>query len=126
MTGPLNTSQNALREEILDAALHDWVPMIEIDQIVTQQRLAADDAERFNLVTAVVRVLLEEGLVSVGNLPGDATQVPDWGLPIGGALARLRDEYVVRHSEPSEWEYRIWIGLTAKGRAAAELLAENR
>jgi hypothetical protein len=120
------TARDTLRGEILDTALHDWVPMIEVDQIVTQQHLAAGDAERFDLVTTVIRALLEEGLVSVGDLPGDGTEVPDWGLPADGAVERIRDEHVVRHGEPTEWEYRIWIGLTAEGRAAAERLAENR
>src|SRR5690349_22501756 len=100
--------------------------MIEVDQIVTQQRLAAGDAERFDLVTAVVHAPLEDGLVSVGDLPGDGTQVPDWGLPTDDAVERIRVESVVRNGEPTEWEFRICIGLTAGGRAAAERLAENR
>ena len=89
MTDPVNTAHDTLRAEILDAALHDWVPMIEIDQMVTQQRLSASDAERIDLVTTVVRELLEESLISVGDLPSDGTQVPDWGLAADAALYGL-------------------------------------
>jgi hypothetical protein len=121
MTEPVGTAQDALRGEILNAVLYDWVPMIEVDQIVTQQRLAAGDAERFDLVMTVIRALLDEGLVSVGDLPGDGDQIPDWGLSVDDAIQRISDEYIVRHGEPTEWEFRIWIGLTAEGRAAAEV-----
>lgn len=117
------TTQGTLRDEILNAALYDWVPMVEVNQIVTQQELAATDAERFNLVTTVMRALLNDGLVGVGDLPGDGNQTPDWGLPVDAAIARINDEYVVHHGEPTEWEFRIWIGLTARGRVVAEELA---
>lgn len=110
MTDPVNTAHDTLRAEILDAALHDWVPMIEIDQMVTQQRLSASDAERIDLVTTVVRELLEESLISVGDLPSDGTQVPDWGLAADAAIGRIRDEYGVRHGDPIIWEYRIGSG----------------
>ncbi len=111
MSEPVSAAQNRLRSEILDAAAYDWVPMIEVDQIVTQQQLAAGDGERFDLVTGVVRAMLEEGLVSVGDLPGVENEVPDWGLSADAAIERVRSMYVDRHSEPEEWEYRIWIGL---------------
>jgi len=111
MTEPVDGTQDTLRSEILDAAAYDWVPMIEIDQIVTQQRLAAGDSERFDVVTTVLRAMLDEGLVSVGDLPGDGNEVPDWGLSADTTIERVRSMYVDRHAEPEEWEYRIWIGL---------------
>ncbi|MUL76470.1 hypothetical protein [Mycolicibacterium sp. CBMA 226] len=115
MTEPVSAAQNTLRSEILDAASHDWVPMIEVDQIVTQQQLAAGDGERFDLVTSVVRTMLQEGLVSVGDLPGDGAETPDWGLSPDASVERIRGMYVDRHGEPEEWQYRIWFGLALGG-----------
>ncbi len=116
---PGRGAQDTLRGEILDAAAYDWVPMIEVDQIVTQQQLAANDGERFDLVTSVVRALLEEGLVSVGDLPGDGAETPDWGLSADASAERIRGMYVDRHGEPEEWQYRIWFGLALGGDARA-------
>jgi len=123
MTEPSSAAQQMLRAEILDAALYDWVPMVEVNQIVTQQELAATDAERFVLVTTVIRSILSDGLVGVGDLPGDGNQIPDWGLSVDAAVERIYDEYVVHHNDPVKWEFRIWIGLTARGRVVAERLA---
>lgn len=120
------TAQDTLRGQILNAALYDWVPMIEVNQIVTQHELAATDAERFGLVTTVIRALLDDGLVGVGDLPGDGGQTPDWGLAVDTAIERIHDEYVVHHGEPIEWEFRIWIGLTPEGRRIAELAAQTK
>ena len=116
---PACGAQNTLRSEILGAAAYDWVPMIEVDQIVTDQQLAADDGERFDLVTNVVRALLEEGLVSVGDLPGDGAETPDWGLSAYACAERIRGMYVDRHGEPDIWQYRIWFGLAPGGDARA-------
>lgn len=110
-------AQNTLRSEILDAAAYDWVPMIEVDQIVTHQQLAVDDGERFDLVTSVVRAMLEEGLVSVGDLPCDGAEIPDWGLSADVSVELIRGRYVDRHDEPEEWQYRIWFGLALGGDA---------
>lgn len=116
---PRRGAQNTLRSEILEAAAYDWVPMIEVDQIVTHQQLAADDGERFDLVTSVVRALLEEGLVSVGDLPGDGADTPDWGLSADASAERIRGMYVDRQGEPEVWQYRIWFGLVPGGDARA-------
>jgi hypothetical protein len=118
-SSPRCGAQNTLRSEILDAAAYDWVPMIEVDQIVTQQQLAAGNGERFDLVTSVVRAMLEEGLVSVGDLPGDGAETPDWGLSPDASVERIRGMYVNRHGEPDDWQYRIWFGLALGGDARA-------
>lgn len=126
MAEAATTAQDTLRGEILNAALYDWVPMVEVNQIVTEQELAATDTARFDLVTAVIRALLDDGLVSVGDLPSGGNQTPDWGLSVDATIARIHHEYVVHHGEPLEWQFRIWIGLTAEGRRVAEQLAADQ
>ena len=39
MTEPVGGAQDTLRSEILNAAAYDWVPMIEVDQIIGAVRV---------------------------------------------------------------------------------------
>ena len=94
ISDPRTTAQNTLRGEVLTSALYDWVPLVEVDQIVRERGLAHSETERYDLVAATVRSLFDYGRVGMGGLPGGRDSHPDWGLSTEDAVERLerRDE----------------------------------
>jgi hypothetical protein len=114
------TPQDTLRAAILNSALYDWVPLIEVNQDITRDNLADTPQEQRELALRTIRSLLEDGLMGIGDLPGAGERVPDCGLSIEEAIQRVHDRYVVHHDDPVAWEFTIWLGLTDKGKTLAE------
>lgn len=110
-----------LRAELLTSGLSDWVSLAEVQQIISHFQLADSDTERQGLVLETIRLLLSEGLMQIGELPGKDGAFPAWE-PIDAAMDRLHERFVVHYNEPASWDYSIWLGLTDAGRKVAKEL----
>jgi hypothetical protein len=121
MTHDAQRDQNAderLRAELLTSGLSDWVSFAEVQQIISHFQLAGTDKERQDLTLRIVRSLLEDGLMQIGELPGPDGTFPAWE-PTDVAMDRLHERFVDHYAEPASWDYSIWLGLTDAGRAVA-------
>jgi len=101
--------------------LSDWVSLAEIQQIISHFQLADTDEERQHLTIRTTRLLLRDGLMQIGELPGPDETFTAWE-PIDVAMDRLHERFVGRYTEPASWDYSIWLGLTEAGRPVAEAL----
>jgi hypothetical protein len=110
-----------LRGELLTSGLSDWMSLAEVQQIISHLQLADDDDERQRLVIAAIRELLDRGLMEIGELPAQGEPFPAWKPP-NVAMHRLVKRFIGRYSDPTSWDYSIWLNLTDEGRRVAEQL----
>ncbi len=104
---------SACAKEILDRGLDDWIQAAEIASVVMRH---ATDVR--TVAIATIRELVDDGLVTVGDLTGDGF-VP-WNLPARECLARIEREWPTRRS-PDLGEV-CWLSNTEAGDAFARLL----
>lgn len=116
------TAQDRLRGEILNSALYDWVPLIEVMADIADNHLAEARAAKQDLALRTIRSLLEDGLMMIGPLPGKGEKFTGWDLTIDGVMERLHDRFVDRYDDPVAWEFSIWLGLTEAGELVAREL----
>jgi hypothetical protein len=127
MTEPETTAQGTLRGDILAGGLDDWVSMADVMGRIARRRLADSEAERQRLVVDTVRSLLVEGLVEVGDIPGrDDPGFKPWPGTVDEVMTRFSDRFVGHHEDRLEWEYTIWLNLTAKGERAAAAVVRQK
>jgi hypothetical protein len=116
-----------LRGDILAGGLDDWVSMADVRGDITRRRLAATPSERQQLTLKVIRSLLQDGLVEVGDIPGpDDSAFLVWPGTIDEVMEQLTERIVGQWADPDSWEYATWLNLTAAGRAAAGRLTGRR
>ncbi len=116
-----------LRTELLTSALEDWVPLTEVETVISYFQLADSRDVRQELALRTIRSLVEDGLMEIGDLPTEGTRLIAWNLSLDEAMSRLRERYVEHYDEPAQWDFSIWLGLTESGeRVAKELVDEAR
>jgi hypothetical protein len=114
------TAQDALREGILRSGHNDFVSMADVQSCISRARLAASVVDRERLVVDTVRSLLVDGLVEVGVIPGrNDSGFKTWPGTVDQVMTRFIDRFVGHYDDPLEWEYAIWLNLTAKGQQAS-------
>jgi hypothetical protein len=106
---PRDNAYERLRAEVLISGLSDWVPLAEVQQIISHFQLADTDGERQDLVLRTIRSLLDDGLMQIGELPGPDGKFPAWEA-IDVAMDHLRVRFVAHYDEPTSWDYSIWLG----------------
>jgi hypothetical protein len=111
------TSQDTLRADILAIGLDDFVSMADVQACIFDGMLADFSTETRQLVVDTVGSLLEDGLVVVGDIPGpNDPGFNAWPGTVDEVMTRFVDIFVGCHEDPIQWQYRIWLDLTAKGR----------
>jgi hypothetical protein len=127
MTEPETTAQDILRDGILASGHDDFVSMADVQSCISRGRLADSVAVRQQLVVDTVRSLLVDGLVEVGVIPGrDNPGFKTWPGTVDDVMTRFVDRFVGHYDEPLEWEYAIWLNLTAKGEQASADVVRKR
>ena len=122
---PRNQSAyECLRAELLISGLSDWVSLAEVQQIISHFELADTDREHQDLTLRTIRSLLNDGLMQIGELPGQDGKFPAWE-PIDVAMDRLRERFVGHYAEPASWDHSMWLGLTETGRPVARALRDE-
>jgi hypothetical protein len=123
---PRSRPEERLRADLLTSGLTDVVPMIEVETVILNFKLAETLSDRQNLALKTIRSLLEDGLMEIGELPGPNEKFPAWNLSIDEAMERLYDLYVAHYDEEKLWEFRIWLHLTEAGQPVAKTLLEAK
>jgi hypothetical protein len=120
MTEPGTTAQDTLRDDILASGHDDFVSMADVQACIFGGLLADLSTEHQQLVVDTVRSLLEDGLVEVGDIPGrDDPGFKPWPGTVNAVMTCFVDRFVGHHDDPLEWQYSIWLNLTAKGQQAS-------
>jgi hypothetical protein len=59
-------------------------------------------------------------MVEVGDIPGrDDPGFKPWLGNVDEVMTRFVDRFVGHYDDPREWQYSIWLNLTAKGQQAS-------
>jgi hypothetical protein len=120
MREPEITSQDGLRDCILRSGHNDFVSMADVQACVCGGLLADLSTERQQLVVDTVRSLLVDGLVEVGVIPSPSSPgFKTWPGTVDEVMTRFIDRFVGHYDDRREWQYKIWLNLTAKGQQAS-------
>ena len=124
MTGSESTGQALLRDDILASGRDDWVSMADVQGRISRRRLAESAPERQQLILRTIRMLLQDGLIEVGDIPApDDPGFLVWPGTVEEVVDRLTERIVDHYDDPDSWEYSIWLNLTADGeRASADVV----
>ena len=127
MTEAETTAQDILRDDILAGGHDDWVSMADVQGRIARGRLADSVAERQQLVVAVVRSLLADGLIEVGVIPSPNNPgFKTWPGTVDEVMTRFIERFVIQYDDRMGWEYAIWFNLTAKGEQASAEFVDDR
>jgi hypothetical protein len=119
----MSSERDQLRQEVLHDAIIEFANMAGVDSRVRQHMPSASSHEWQREAVAVIRSLVEEGLVETGYIGQDDEFV---GEPLAKTLAVIADKYVGHYDEPSQWMWCAWLKLTDKGWAAATFTSEGQ
>ncbi|MGA8330974.1 MAG: hypothetical protein WB777_16990 [Mycobacterium sp.] len=120
MAESATANQDALRVCILQSGHNDFVSMADVQACICDGFLAELSAEHQQLVVDTVRSLLEDGLVEVGDIPGrNDPGFKPWPGTRDEVVARFIDRFVGHYDDERQWQYTIWLNLTAKGQQAS-------
>jgi hypothetical protein len=109
-------------EEILVRGLADWVMFAEVYDLTRDWALERSLDPRTESLR-VLRVLLSEGLVEIGDVERDAGFVP-WGLGADEALERVVDRWDRLNADLNLGDV-CWLSNTAQGDARAQALLDG-
>jgi hypothetical protein len=116
------TTQERLRAALLTSGLSDWVPLAEVDSIIIDNHLTETLPAQQDLALQIIRSLVEDGLMEIGDLPDQGSRLIAWDVPLDAALTRISDRFLGHYDDTAMWGYSVWLGLTEAGeRAAREL-----
>jgi hypothetical protein len=123
MTEPRTTAQDILRRDILASGHADFVSMADVQACIFNGFLAELSTEQQELVVDTVRSLLEDGLVEVGDIPGrNDPGFKPWPGTLDDVMTRFIGRFVGRYDDEHQWQYTIWLNLTAKGQQASNAI----
>lgn len=114
-----------VRKDLLLGALEGPVPLTAVDSSVTQQNHAASVSEVQNATLEMIRSLVGEGLVVLGDLSGETGRLVAWSGPLEESMQKISDLYVVNYDDPGAWIWSAWLELTHKGEQVARALQEG-
>jgi hypothetical protein len=110
---------NACIEEILNRGLDDWVHAAELVYVTISVGGAVTDAEIRDLSIEILRKVVKEGLMEVGDLTTQGFHA--WNLPADEALDRIEREWNSLGRPPDIAEI-CWLSNTEEGDKRARQL----
>ena len=115
-----DNARDTLRDDILASGHDDFVSMADVQACIFDGLLADLSTEHQQLVVDTVGSLLEDGLVEVGDIPGrNDPGFKPWPGTVDEVMTQFVDRFVGRHGDQLQWQYTIWLNLTAKGQQAS-------
>jgi hypothetical protein len=121
----MSTVLERVRKDLLLGALEGPVPLTAVDSSVTQQNRAASVSEVQNATLEMIRSLVGEGLVVLGDLSSETGRLVAWRGPLEESMQKISDLYVVNYDDPGAWIWSAWLELTRKGEQVARALQEG-
>lgn len=109
-------SLSEIISDILSRGLDDWIDLAEVATVVKNFGPKISNNEVRDMSVAVVRELLQSGLMQVGDLARDGFH--PWQLALGESVARIEDEWVALGRRPAVGEI-CWLHNTEAGNAKA-------
>jgi len=108
----LTTAAAVLRTRLLDDLDDEVWPMDHVELIIDHYKLAETAEERQVLALDVLRSLLREKLILVGDVVGgDPAYINPWPGTPEDILDRIRSLYVDHYDDAVKWDLSIWISL---------------
>jgi hypothetical protein len=119
-------AQELVRTEMLTSALYDWVPLGEIDSIIIDNHLTESLPAQQEMALQVIRSLVEDGLMVIGDLPDRGSRLIAWDLPLDEALTRISDRFIGHYDDMGRWAVSVWLDLTEAGERVARELEKKK
>lgn len=114
------------RDEVLLRGLIDWVALERVHRRVAQENASEPLAVIQDKVLDLIRSLVTDGLVELGDLATPNHRFRAWDIPLDEAIQQIRDVYVNHFDDDPEWWFYCWLRLTEKGRQLAEAIEASR
>lgn len=113
-----NATVRKMRRQVLAEGLVDWVSLPLLVGMTREMDPTADDERMRHIVLTTIQELLTEGLVVVGTLKTDLSEVAAWPTNVSGSIDRLASEWAfLRHSATRVMD--AWLENTPAGDEAA-------
>jgi hypothetical protein len=106
-------------EDVLNRGLDDWIDITELAFVAKSVGRAGTDAEIRDLSIEIIRNVIQEGLMEVGDVTTDGFH--RWGLSPDEALKRIEHDWAAL----GRWPYTgdiCWLSNTEKGDEIARQL----
>jgi hypothetical protein len=120
----MNSAQTKALHEILYDGLVDSISLSDVNWSVKQQNPSLTLPEWQNETLNMVRFLLSDGLMKVGDR-GEGGRFEAWDEPLDEVMQKISDT-LVTHYDDRRWPYCCWFKLTDKGRQLAISTEEGR
>jgi hypothetical protein len=121
----MNDTQKKTLHEILYDGLVEPISLGELNWEVKQQNPSLTLTEWQRETLNMIRVLLGDGLIRVGDLGGEGGRFEAWDLPQDTVLQKIID-LLITHHDDRRWPFFSWFKLTEKGREVATSTEEGR
>ena len=83
--------------------------------------------EHQQLVVDTVRSLLKDGLAELGDIPSrNDTGFKPWPGTIDELMTRFIGCFIECHNDELQWQYSIWLNLTAEGLRESDEVVRKR
>jgi hypothetical protein len=118
----LRRALNACIEDVLDRGLDDWIDITEVASVAKTVGGAVTDAEIQELSIEIIRSVIQEGLMEVGDVTTDGFH--RWGLSPDEALKRIEHDW----GALGRWPYIgdiCWLSNTEEGDKRARQLSNG-
>ena len=113
-----------LKKDLLEHCKLDYVGLWVVSSTVREGLLLEDDNEVQENSLAIIRGLLEDGLVVVGDMDWELEKLVPWPSEPKETLARIREEWDQIGRDPDHLEI-CWLTTTQKGDRWVEEHIEN-
>lgn len=108
--------------EILLSGLDDWIQASEVDSVARTVGGAATEAEVQQLSLEIIRKVIKDGLMEVGDVTAQGFHA--WDLSADDALERIEREWKALGRNPNLGEI-CWLSNTEEGDKRARRLAHG-
>ncbi|MGB3674331.1 MAG: hypothetical protein WA988_07825 [Candidatus Nanopelagicales bacterium] len=107
------------RRKVLISGLSDWVSLSDVDGASS---FGEPVATKQQLTLRVIRSLIDDGLMRLGDLAGPDGRFRAWACSPDEAMQRVRDLYIDHYDDVDVWIWRVWLDLTETGENLAHQL----
>lgn len=114
------------RDDVLLDGLSEIVDLGSVHWYVWQDNFEAPLSTVQSETLSLVRSLLSEGLVDVGDFSDKSGDFVAWDTPVEASMQRIYKLYVTYYRDTLGWPYEVWLELTEKGERIARSLEAKR